>query len=88
MSEDKKAVYDSAGLKFGPLWVTPGVSGKNLLTLFFASFFGIASMSFINFSQPYVFTELLNIPLEEQGTLAGRLTRDGAFVADGTFTRQ
>ncbi|NND37103.1 MAG: MFS transporter, partial [Gammaproteobacteria bacterium] len=31
-------------------------------------------MSFINFSQPYVFTELLDIPLEEQGTLAGRLT--------------
>lgn len=68
------ATNSEAGLKLGPLRITPGVSGKNLATLFFASFFGIASMSFINFSQPYVFTELLHVPLEEQGTLAGRLT--------------
>lgn len=65
---------DPAGLRLGPIRLVPGVSAKNLATLFFASFFGIASMSFINFSQPYVFTELLQIPLEEQGTLAGRLT--------------
>lgn len=63
-----------AGLRLGPLHLAPGVSGKHLATLFFASFFGIASMSFINFSQPYVFTELMNVPLEEQGTLAGNLT--------------
>lgn len=69
-----KDTYDEAGLKLGPLRLVPGVSGKNLATLFFASFFGIASMSFINFSQPYVFNELLQIPQEEQGTLAGRLT--------------
>jgi len=63
-----------SGLRLGPLRVAPGISGKNLATLFFASFFGIASMSFINFSQPYVFTELMDIPFEEQGTLAGNLT--------------
>lgn len=62
------------GLQLGPLRLVPGVSGKNLATLFFASFFGIASMSFINFSQPYVFNELLQVSQEEQGTLAGRLT--------------
>ncbi len=65
---------NKSGLRFGPLRFTPGVSGKHLATLFFASFFGIASMSFINFSQPYVFTELMGIPLEQQGTVAGRLT--------------
>ena len=73
-ADQDKSNGDPAGIRFGPLRLVPGVTGKNLATLFFASFFGIASMSFINFSQPYVFTELLNVPLEEQGTLAGNLT--------------
>lgn len=45
-----------------------------MLTLFFASFFGIATMSFINASQPYVLTEIIGIPFAEQGALSGRLT--------------
>jgi len=68
----KKAPTD--GLRFGPLTMMPGVSAKNVFGLFFASFFGIASMSFINASQPYVLTELMMIPQNEQGTLAGNLT--------------
>jgi len=71
---DNIAVSTESGLKLGPLRIAPGVSYKHLATLFFASFFGIASMSFINSSQPYVFTELLQVPLNEQGNLAGRLT--------------
>jgi MFS family permease len=51
----------------------PGVRPKHLFALYFASFFGIASMSFINTSQPYIFTEILNIPLSEQGNLSGDL---------------
>ena len=70
----ESAEHADTGLKVGPLYLVPGVSLKHLATLFFASFFGIASMSFINASQPYVLTELMNIPLDEQGTLAGRLT--------------
>ncbi|MDJ0929256.1 MAG: MFS transporter [Gammaproteobacteria bacterium] len=71
-STDK--TFDTSGLKFGPLWMQPGVTAKNLAALYFASFFGIATMSFINTSQPYVLTEIMNIPLGEQGTLSGRLT--------------
>ena len=51
-----------------------GVELRHVLTLFFASFFGIATMSFINASQPYVLTEILGIPFAEQGSLSGRLT--------------
>jgi MFS family permease len=51
-----------------------GVSKGNVLTLLFGSFFGIAMMSFINASQPYVFTEILKIPAAEQGQLAGDMT--------------
>jgi MFS family permease len=60
----------------------PGVRPKHLFALYFASFFGIASMSFINTSQPYIFTEILNIPLSEQGNLSGDLVtaQEGALL--------
>lgn len=67
-------VIDERGLKLGPLRMTPGVTARNLFALYFASFFGIASMSFINTSQPYVLTEILNIPMAQQGTISGNLT--------------
>jgi MFS family permease len=66
------------GLPFGPrrlnLWMSPGVSRLNVGTLLFGSFFGIVMMSFVNASQPFLFTEILHIPAEEQGPLAGHLT--------------
>lgn len=51
----------------------PEVSQKNAWTLFFVSFFSIAMMSTVGVMQPYVFTEILRIPADEQGTLAGNL---------------
>jgi MFS family permease len=78
MAKSKVTSFDPAGLQMGPkrlnLWMMPGVSRLNVFTLLFGSFFGIAMMSFINASQPYVFTEILNIPAQEQGQLAGDMT--------------
>ena len=66
------------GRLFGPrklnLRIAPDVTGLNVSTLLFGSFFGIAMMSFVNACQPYLFTEVLGIPLEEQGAVAGDLT--------------
>ncbi len=73
-SSQEKMAVEPGGLRFGPLTMTVGVSAKNLFGLFFASFFSIATMSFINASQPYVLNEMLHIPLDEQGTIAGSLT--------------
>ena len=83
MSSGKLAAEIPAGSSpFGPrrlnLWIAPGVSRLNMYTLLFGSFFGIAMMGFINASQPYLFTEVLKVPLDEQGPLAGNLT----FVAE------
>lgn len=68
----------AAGRLFGPrklnLRIAPGVSRGNMYTLLFGSFFGIAMMGFINASQPYLFTDVLKVPTEEQGPLAGNLT--------------
>ena len=78
MAESKTPTFDQSGLQVGPrrmnLWMMPGVSRLNVYTLLFGSFFGIAMMSFINASQPYIFTEILKIPAEAQGQLAGDMT--------------
>lgn len=66
------------GAIFGPrrlnLRIAPGVTRGNMLTLLFGSFFGIAMMGFINASQPYLFEDVLGVPTQEQGPLAGHLT--------------
>ena len=62
------------GPKFLNLRISSDVTRFNVATLLFGSFFGIAMMSFVNASQPYLFEEVLKIPTEEQGILAGNLT--------------
>ena len=66
------------GQPFGPrklnLRIAPGISRSHMYSLLFGSFFGIAMMGFVNASKPYLFTEVLGIPLDEQGPLAGNLT--------------
>jgi MFS family permease len=78
MSEATAATAEYDGVLFGPkflnLRIAPGVSVLNFSTLLFGSFFGIAMMGFINACQPYLFTEVLNVPQDEQGQLAGNLT--------------
>jgi MFS family permease len=60
-------------LKLGPLWFHPGVSGINLTTLVLGAFGTMAMISFMSFMQPYVLTELLHVPAQEQGSLTGNL---------------
>lgn len=72
------AASDTEGFPFGPkklnLRIAPGVSRVHMFALLFGSFFGIAMMGFINASQPYLFTDVLKVPTEDQGPLAGNLT--------------
>jgi MFS family permease len=80
MSDINPAVSASEqdGYLFGPkrlnLRIASDVSRLNMNTLLFGSFFGIAMMGFVNACQPYLFTEVLHVPLNEQGPLAGNLT--------------
>ena len=66
-------MQDIKTLKLGPLWFTPGISGINLVTMFFAAYGTMAMMSFMSFMQPYVLTEILHVPAEQQGSLTGNL---------------
>ncbi|NKB45476.1 MAG: MFS transporter [Alphaproteobacteria bacterium] len=64
---------DHAGLKFGPVWMMPGISPLNVYTLLYIAFFTIASSVFLSATQPYLFNTVLNIPIDIQGSLSGRL---------------
>ena len=59
--------------KLGPIDLGPGVTTTNgwafLLTMFFV---GVLA-PFINFAQPYILTEHLEIPINEQGVVSGNL---------------
>jgi MFS family permease len=74
--ETKPANYspEEFGIKFGPWQLMPDIEKRHLFTLFFGAFFGIATMAFVNVFGPYIFDNILNIPKEEQGRLAGNLT--------------
>ncbi|MDP6437297.1 MAG: MFS transporter [Gammaproteobacteria bacterium] len=60
-------------MKLGPIRMVPGVRPINVVTLFFASFFGIAVMSFMNAQAPILFREILGIAQDEVGRLSSTL---------------
>jgi MFS family permease len=63
----------ATGARLGPIYWAPGITGGNGLALVSAAFFlGIVS-PYINFAQPYILTEHLGIPSNEQGTVSGNL---------------
>ncbi|NND54284.1 MAG: MFS transporter [Gammaproteobacteria bacterium] len=68
------AETEEYGIRLGPIKILKDVKPINILTLFFASFFGIAVMSYMNSGQPLIFGAILNIPENEFGRLAGKLT--------------
>ena len=55
MAVISQSAEEEYGLKLGPIKILKGVSPVNILTLFFASFFGIAVMSYMNSGQPLIF---------------------------------
>jgi MFS family permease len=65
---------DPAGKKFGPIWLTPGIGYANATAGIYASFTTIGLLIFLSFIQPYLLTEVLDIPRGEQGSVTGRLT--------------
>ena len=71
MTETAKEV--SKGARLGPIHWASGITGGNGIALVSAAFFlGIVS-PYINFAQPYILTEHLGIPSNEQGTVSGNL---------------
>ncbi len=64
---------DTNGIHFGPYWFTPGLAPINIATALYAAFSTLGVITFMSFIQPYLLTEVLQIPESEQGSLSGRL---------------
>lgn len=71
---------DPAGVKFGPFWLTPGVTRLNASVYFVSSFAFVTLVTFLNFVQPYVLEEVLHVPVDQQGSVTGYLN----FLHEGT----
>jgi len=71
---------DTGGVKFGPFWLTPGISRVNAVTYFFSAFIFVTLVTFLNFLQPYILDEILHVPAERQGAITGELN----FFHEGT----
>ena len=66
--------------RVGPVVIRQGIARKNVRTLFFVSFFGIAMMNTVGILQAYLFNEMLKIPANEQGRLTGWLLVEQELV--------
>jgi MFS family permease len=65
---------DTSGIKFGPFWLTPGISKVNATTFFFSSFTFVTLVAFLPFVQPYLLNDVLNVPADQQGRVSGVLS--------------
>jgi MFS family permease len=76
MKIDTSAAY--IGPKRLGLWLEPGVSRLNGYILMFAAYASIGLITFVNNGQAFVMSAVLNLPADQQGTVAGNL----AFVTE------
>lgn len=64
---------DPRGRHILVFWFMPGYSYVNILTLLYAAVFNLTLLTMVNFVQPYLLEEVLQIPRGEQGALTGFL---------------
>ncbi len=57
----------------GYLWLKPGLSPLNGYTMVWACLTGIPFLVVINFVQPFILTAVLDVPVQEQGSISGYL---------------
>lgn len=66
-------VAEPSSTTFGRVELHPGVSRLNMSTFYFSAFISICLLSFVNLIQPYLLTEILKVPLSEQGSVTGAI---------------
>lgn len=67
--------------KLGPIELAPGISRFNAITYFYACFICIGVLAGMNFIQGYILTEMLAIPISNQGTVSGNLAFTQEIIA-------
>jgi len=71
--------------RFGPVWLQPGVSTGNMLTLMLGGYTTIGLLTFVALGTPHVLTVYLGVPQCEQGALSGYLHAFQEMVALAVF---
>ena len=71
---------EAGGIRFGPVWLAPGISKLNAWAFLFAAFASIALNSFLSIIMPYVLNVNIGLPTGEQGRVAGDLVFYGELV--------
>jgi len=66
--------------RFGPIWLAQGVRSGHVLTFLLAAFITVGLNAGITILQPYLLTENLGIPPEEQGRASGALVLAAELV--------
>jgi MFS family permease len=59
--------------RFGPVYLQPGVSTTNVITLLYGAFVAIGLLTFLKTMQPYLFNVTLHVPESRQGSVSGNL---------------
>ena len=76
-----KVADETAGLTLGPIALAPGVTHLHAMIAVFASLTTMALLVYINIVQPYLLTQILNVPSTELGSVTGRLNALHEIVA-------
>ena len=71
---------EEEGIKFGPVYLEPGVTKWNARTYLFSAFWTIGFLSFMSFLQNYVLKVHLNMPANEIGRAIGTLSFVGEIA--------
>jgi MFS family permease len=62
----------SEGIKFGPWWLSSGITRRHVVVMFSVNLISMILVPFINFVQPLIF-QGLEVPADQQGTLTANL---------------
>jgi len=73
MADPSPASVEPAGIKWGPLRLLPGVRSRHMIVYLLGAVFTMMFSTFVPQAQPFILTEVLKIPAEQQGQLSGYL---------------
>lgn len=79
--QEGSALTQGPSYRIGPIEFASGVSGVNAWTFLYLNFMIMPIVSFLSISQPYVLSEIIGIPPEEQGRITGFLVTMQEVVA-------
>jgi len=80
MAKEADITANDTGVKFGPVYLEPGVTRWNARTYLFSAFWTIGFLSFLSFLQNYILKEHLGMADQDLGRAVGNLSFVGEIA--------